>query len=201
MEVLGILITNSTNVNPVFKVSALRTLGYICEGLPQGSVVKEQANQILTALASSLEAGERDFEVKIVALTAFRNALKFIEANISNPAERGIVLGLLYGCCQDNNIEIRKEAMMIICDILSLYYDFLDTNLIELGNLTYTIIKNDHPNVAIYAVEFWNQAADEESDRLRYGEKPCKGYIATAATSLVPLLLEKIHLIDTDTDE
>lgn len=200
-EVLGILITNSTNVNPIFKISAIRTLGYICEGLPQRSVVKEQADQILTALASSLESGEKDLETKFVALSAFRNALKFISANISNQAERGIILNLLYGCCQDTEARIRSESMMIICDVLSLYYDFLETNLVELGNLTYSIIKNDHSAVAIFAIEFWNQAADEEAERIRYGEKPCKNYIAMAAASLVPLLLEKIHLVDQDNDE
>ena len=201
LEVLGILITNSTNVNPVFKTSAIRTLGYICEGLPQKLVAKEQSDQILTALASSLEPGETNAEIKTVALTAFRNSLKFISANMADPAERNIVLGLLYSCCQDQKIEIRREAMMIICDVLSLYYDCIESNLFELGNLTYTLIRSDQSNVAIMAIEFWNQAADEEAERLRNQQLPCKNYINTAAASLAPLLLEKIHMVETDSDE
>ena len=198
---LNILITNATNVNVVFKVSAIRTLGYICEGLPQGLVSVVQASNILTSLANSLDSSVTDLEIKTVALTAFRNSLKFISDNINNPNERGVILNLLYACCQDQCLEIRKEAMMIICDILSFYYDCLATNLIELGNLTYSLIRNDHQTVAIYAIEFWNQAADEETERSRTGSKPVKGYITTAAESLVPLLLEKIHFIGDDEDE
>ena len=201
LEVFGILITNSTNVNPMFKISAIRTLGYICEGLPQKLVVKEQADQILTALATSLEPGETNSEIKLVALTAFRNSLKFISANMGDASERNIILGLLYSCCQDQKIDIRREAMMIICDVLSLYYDCIETNLFELGNLTYTIIKSDQTSVAIMAIEFWNQAADEEAERLRYQQLPCKNYINTAAASLVPLLLDKIHFTEQDSDE
>lgn len=200
-DLLSILITNASNINTIFKVSAIRTLGYICEGLPQGTVGKEQADSILTSLALSLGPNEKDLEVKQVALIAFRNSLKFISANINDPNERGIILNLLYTCCQDSTIDIRKEAMMIICDVLSLYYDCLESNLIELGSLTYSIIKNDVSAVSIYAIEFWNQAADEEFERIRYREKPFKGYTTTAAASLVPLLLEKIHLLDEDNEE
>lgn len=201
LNVLNILITNATNLNRTFKISALRTLGYICDGLSSEFVAREQSNMILTAIASSLDPSETDFEIKNIALSAFRNSLKFIKANMQNPQERTIIMNLMYSCCQDQNIEIRSNSMMIVCDILRIYYDEIESNLIELGNLTYNIIRNDHESVAIFAVEFWNEAADEEIQRLKYQDKPCRKYIETAAASLIPLLLEKIHLISEDLDE
>ena len=201
LELLGILITNSTNLNKIFKVSAIRTLGYICEGLPEGTVRKEQADSILTALATSLDHSETDLEVKKVALDSLRNSLKFIRANIANESERSLILNLLFGCCSDQSVEIRKESMMIICDLITYYYDYIDTNLIELGALTYNSIRSNDLDVSIFAIEFWNQAADEEANRLFMQDKPCKNYISTAASTLVPLLLEKIHFFEQDQDD
>ena len=199
-ELLGILITNSTNMNKIFKVSALRTLGYICDGLPNDVVGKAQADSILTVLASNLDPSEADVEVKSVALMSLRNSLKFICANIANNDERALILNLLYACCTHEDLNIKKEAIMIICDVATLYYDFIESNLIDLGNLTYSIIRSADTEIAIYAVEFWNQISDEEALRILQN-KPVKGYIGTAAASLVPLLLEKIHIFGTDSDE
>ncbi|OMJ85704.1 hypothetical protein SteCoe_12894 [Stentor coeruleus] len=201
LDVLDILITNATNLNRTFKISALRTLGYICDGLSSDYVAREQSNMILTAIASSLDPSETDFEIKSITLSAFRNSLKFIKANMQNLQERTIIMNLIYSCCQDQNVQIRSSSMMIICDILRIYYDEIESNLIDLGNLTYNIIRNDHENVGIFAVEFWNEVADEEIQRIKYQDKPCKNYIETAAASLIPLLLEKIHLINEDLDE
>ena len=199
-ELLGILITNSTNMNKTFKVSALRTLGYICEGLASDIVGKAQADSILTVLASNLDLSETDVEVKLVALTSLRNSLKFICANIANNEERALIFNLLFACCTHEDLSIRKEAIMIICDIATLYYDFIESNLIDLGNLTYSIIKSADIDIAIYAVEFWNQISDEEATRI-VQNKPIKGYIATAAASLVPLLLEKVHIFGAEGDD
>lgn len=198
-ELLGILITNSTNMNKTFKVSALRTLGYICDGLPGQIVNKAQADSILTVLASNLDPSEEDLEVKAVALTSLRNSLKFVSANIANNEERALIFNLLFNCCTHQDTGISKEAVMIICDIATLYYDFIESNLIDLGNLTYSIIKNRETEISLYAVEFWNQISDEEASRLLQN-KPYKGYIGTAAASLVPLLLEKIHLLEEESD-
>ena len=198
-EILSILITNSTNMNKVFKVSALRTLGYICDGLPDQVVNQAQADSILTVLASSLDPVEEDLEVKSVALASLRNSLKFISANIANNEERALILNLLFTCCSHQDTKISKDAVMIICDIATLYYDFIESNLIDLGNLTYSIIKSRETEISIYAVEFWNQISDEEASRLLQN-KPVKGYISTAAASLVPLLLEKIHLLEDEGD-
>ncbi|OMJ76863.1 hypothetical protein SteCoe_23670 [Stentor coeruleus] len=201
LDVLGILITNSTNLNKIFKISALRTLGYICDGLSSEFVARDQANMILTAIASNIDPTETDLEIKTVALGAFRNSLKFIKDNMQNPTERDIIMNLLYSCCNDKEVSIRSSSMMIICDVISLYYDEIEPNLIQLGNLTYNIIKNDHESVATYAIEFWNQAADEEIERLKFPGKVYRKYTETASASLIPLLLERIHFMNEDLDD
>lgn len=201
LEVLDILITNATNLNRVFKISALRTLGYICDGLNSEQIGREIANNVLTAIATSLDQKETDPEIKIIALKAFRNSLKFIKDNMQNEVERGLIISLLCTCCQDANLQIRADSMMIICDIMGIYYDEIHNNLNQLGILTYGIIKNDHEDVAKYAVEFWNQAADEEIERIKFTHKTCRNYMVTAAASLIPLLLEKVHLFNEDLDD
>ncbi|OMJ76011.1 hypothetical protein SteCoe_24726 [Stentor coeruleus] len=201
LEVLDILITNSTNLNNIFKISALRTLGYICDGLNSKQIDRKNANAILTAIATNLDQKVTDVEIKTIALKAFRNSLKFISQNMQNEIERNLIINLLCNCCQDANIQIRIDSMMILCDIMGVYYDDIQTNLNQLGILTYEIIKNDHEDVAKYAVEFWNQAADEEVERLKFENKPYRKYMETAVASLIPLLLEKVHLINEDLDD
>jgi importin subunit beta-1 len=198
-ELLPILIANGTNINPIYKETALMALGYICEQLQEFTLNKEQADEILTVIVAGLSIEEKSVSVTKTSLNALRNSLKFINPNIQKDVERKIILNVLYKLCQHPSSDIRRESLVVICDIAYLYYDFIENDLIDLGNVTYSTINNDEISVSIIAIEFWNIIADIEVDRM--GTNTIKNYISTAANSLVPILLQKVHIFDETEDE
>ena len=80
-DLLGVLLTNATNVNKEYKHAALMTLGYICEELDPVCVQKDQSDAILTAICASIGPQETDMEITNTALVALKNALVFVAAN------------------------------------------------------------------------------------------------------------------------
>ena len=199
-EVLQILITNGSNTNPVYKETALMTLGYICEELPGSVLNKKDADDILTVIIAGLSIEERNTSIIMTSLISLKNSIKFIKSNVELSEERKIILNALYGLCLHPSIEIRKESISVIDDIAYFYYDFIETDLMDLGNLTYNIIRTDEIPVALFAIEFWNILADIEAERIA-NKIPHKSFIFTAATTLVPILLEKVHIFDDDDDD
>ena len=199
-ELLPILITNATNANPIYREAALMSLGYIIEEIPETSLSKEEANNILTVIAAGLSSEEKNLTITKTSLSALKNSLKFIKRNIQNDVERKIILDVLYRLCAHPSCEIRKESLSIICDIAYYYYDYIESDLIALGTLTYSMINNDEISVSIIGIEFWNIIGDIELERIE-ANKPYKGYVATAAASLISILLQKVHIFDENIDE
>ena len=199
-EVLPILIANGTNVNPVFKEAALMTLGYICEIIPNSALQKEEADSVLTVIVAGLNPEEKNLQVIKTSLSALKNSLKFIKCNIEAEEERKVILNVLYGLCTHPSSEIRREGLGVICDIGYFYYGFIESDLMNLGSLTYNVINNDEVSVALVGVEFWNIIGDIEVSLLD-SKSPSRGYISTAASTLVPILLQKVHIFDDDSDD
>lgn len=201
-DILSILVTNAGNVNPAFKEASLMTLGFICEALPRGSVNKEQSDAILTAIVANMTPDLTAEDIKIVAIQALKNSLQIAEANFQNPTERSVLLNVVCTLCQNPAFEIRSQAFQVLCEIASMYYDYIGGNLNDLGTVTYSAIKQDVEKVALMAIEFWNVIGDIEKARQESDDStPVRGYIHTAADSLTPLLLENIVKFEEDDDE
>lgn len=200
LEVLKILIMNSLNINPIYKETALMTLGYICEAVEGDVFNKEQSDSILTAFFSGLSDDEKNFNVMKASLEGVKNSLKFFRENLVDANERKVLLGVLYKACMNVRVEIRRCAMEVLCEIAALYYDYLENNLIDLGNVTYNAINNDEPSVGLLAIEFWNILGQTEMDRQDQHQLH-RNYLNTAAASLTPILLSKIHLFEEDDEE
>ena len=199
-EVLIVLITNAANINKTYKLSAIRTLGYICEKIGPEFVTSKESDSILTAVADCLQDSERDFEIKEVALVALRNSLKFFRSNFSNDDERTVLINLLAQCCCSESAPVQVLALRVFCEIAVLFYEFIESNLMDIARVTYSLIKSATEDVGLLAAEFWNLIADIEAE-LSQRLRPSKGYIKQAANSLVPLLLEKVYLDTLDEDE
>lgn len=190
-EILGLLVQNATNTVPNIKLASLMTLGYICEELPPNCVDKAQSDAILTAIAASLTPEETHPEIKLNAINALKNSLPFTRSNFAVQHERAIIVSLVCQCCQFSELKVRMTAFQTLCEMVSLYYEYLDQHLNELGNVTYIAIQQDDPRVAVLAIEFWNCVADIERDKLET-RNTIKNFTVTAAGSLVPLLLANI---------
>lgn len=199
-EILNILVANAMNPNPLFKQASLMTLGYICEELPQEFVDKPMSDQILTAIAANMTAEEPNQEVKLIALQALRNSLPFTRSNFQNETEKGVIIDLLCKSAINQNKAVTIEALQALCDIASLYYDYLLTPLFQLGNVTYNAINTNDVSLGALGIEFWNVIADQEVLRMQ-SNQPILNFINTAAGSLIPILLSKITIYEEDDDE
>ena len=199
-DILTILVNNSTHVNPIYKTASLMTLGYICEDLPKDCLQKSMSDSILTAIAENVRPEETNNEVKLIALKALRNSLPFAESNFKQDNEREIIMNLIFHGCNHSDDNIRTEGFQILCDIAFHYYEFLSFSLNQIGNLTFQAIRTDLQSIAVLGIEFWNIVADTEKLKLENGES-AQGYTATAANSLVPLLLEKVPVFEQEDEE
>jgi importin subunit beta-1 len=199
-EVLKILLMNSLNINPIYKEASIMTLGYICECIDGEVFNKEESDSILTAFFSGLADNEKNFNVMKASLQGVKNSLKFFRANLIDPGERKILLTILIKCCVNPKVEIRRYSMEALCEIGGMYYDYIYDNLIDLGNVTYNAINNDEPSVGILAIEFWNTLGLVEMDRIDQHQIH-RNYLSTAAASLTPILLSKIHIFEENDEE
>ncbi|CAG9322276.1 unnamed protein product [Blepharisma stoltei] len=199
-DILGILINNATHQDLNVKMISLTTLGYICEELPSSCITKVTADQILTAICANFSDENCKDDLKIIAIQALRNSLPFTHENFQKANEREYIINILCDLCTNPNLNIRISALQVLCDIAGLYYEYLQTNLMQLGTVTYSTIRQDDPRAAVLGVEFWNVIADIENLKIE-NNFPVLGFINTAADTLIPILLEKIAIFEDDDDE
>ncbi|OMJ68436.1 hypothetical protein SteCoe_34108 [Stentor coeruleus] len=186
-EGLDILITNSYNTINTYKHASLLTLGYICEDLNPEVLTNEEKYKILLATLSGM--AQDNEEIQYVSITAFKNSVKFFEANFRNGNESYEILMSLY----DNFKYFPVLAFQTIGEILTVFPEIFDNTLCTLGELTYNGIKSDNEDIALAAINVWNTIGDIEKYRLEIGI-PLLGYLETACESLTELLLPKLLL-------
>ena len=199
-DVLQVLITNASNVNPEFKEASIMTLGYTLEDLPENTLSQEDVNKILTPIVGCVRAGE-DINMMIVSIRALKNSLKFIKANMQANEERKYIIETAATCSQHSNEDLRFESLQMLCDAAYYYHDYIGSELNTLGTVTFNCIKSDVRRNVVMAVEFWTIIADSEKALLENGQ-PYKGYINIAFNSLTDFAIAKINdYEETDDDE
>lgn len=193
-EIITILVTNAANSNLNFKLASLMTLGYICEGVNNQVIKPDLSNQIFSAIAANITSQEVNNEVKLVALTALNNSLQLASHNMQNKEERDFILNMLYQTAIFPDEEIRKICFQIFCDLMEKYYDLMAGHLNEIGTITVQAIKTDTIDIAILAIEVWNQIGDIEINRAQKQNPmtPVRGFIMTAAPILMPIMFDNI---------
>ena len=201
-DIINVLVTNASNPNLTYKQASLMTLGYICEGLPQECIDSTQTNYILTAIASCITE-EQPTQIVVAAIKALRNSLQFAKQNFENDKEREYLVHLILKCCAAGDQSIKTESYMTLIEVVGQYYDYIGTLLEAIANTCYKTIQEDNEEVAVLAVEVWNQVGDLELEResMVKPQKPLRGYINLASDSLMPLLLKLIVNFEYDEDE
>ena len=204
-EVLQILVNNSGSQESMIKHASLMTLGYICEELPPDAVPAEQSSAILTAIAAGIMPEEQDPEIKLVSGHALINSLKFIRNTMTIENDRKMLFGILKSCTEFNDERVREIAFRAFAEISLQYYDFIESELGTMWDVTCNSITNDTPKVAVQAIEFWSSIADVETSRKEQNPQAFiqsnKSYVKMAAGMLTPILLANIHKYDEDDDE
>lgn len=202
-EIIEILVANASSENLAFREASLMTLGYICDGLDTSYLSTTQVNSILSAIALSMTPTEPNLDVKIIAIKAFKNSLRFAKKNFEVQQERDIIMQLIIVGCTHSNEEIRIENFKLLLDVINNYYDFMSGYLVELGRVTFQAVRQDELKVALLALEVWNTLGDIEVDRKEspLADSPIRNYLLTAVNDLLVLLLENIHRVQSEDDE
>jgi hypothetical protein len=99
--------------------------------------------------------------------------------------------------------KVRETIYRAFAEIAVMYYNYINTQLGMMWDITLATINTDTPTVCCQAIEFWSSIADAE---LRRADHPTPNmivgeYTAIAAPMLVPLLLQNLHKYDLEDDQ
>lgn len=191
------LLQNVTAGKDELKQATLESLGYICEDIDP-DVLRDQSNDILTAVVHGMRKEEPNNEVRLAACTALSNALEFAQRNFDSEQERNYIMQVVCEATQVQDERVRVAAYECLVKIATLHYDKLSAYMHTLFNLTVEAIKNESEQVAQQAVEFWSSICDEEIDIIADEEddqnppRVCQNYVRGALKFLVPLLTQTL---------
>ncbi|KZT05199.1 ARM repeat-containing protein [Laetiporus sulphureus 93-53] len=211
-ELISILlgfVQNQPNVN--LKVSALQTIGYICESI-KPEVLSMRSNEILTAVIHGARKEEPSPEVQLAAIKALNNSLEFVRDNFEREGERNYIMQVMCEATQASSVPVQVGAYESIVKVMSLYYDKMGLYMERaLFGLTVMGMKHVEEQIALQAVEFWSTVCEIEADLLweaqeanEYGEVPeteSKYFAKTALPEIVPVLLQLLTRQEEDADE
>lgn len=166
-ELITIIVENTRPEKPEhIKRSSLLTIGYICESadaMDEGVV--SQANGILIAIVQGAQASEPSKVVRLTALNALVDSLKFIKYNFDHEGERNYIMQVVCEATQSNDVELQSAAFGALARIMASYYSHMSVYMEKaLYGLTVSGMRSEDERVACMAVEFWSTVCENEID-------------------------------------
>ena len=188
------------------KVSALESLGYLCEELGLGDIEDTAVNQILSSIIDGMKV-ERPLEMRYAATKALNSSLAFCEKNFDNENERHAIMMQICEATRCSDVKTRAEAFRCINTVGEYYYSKLPQYAPTLFELTSQAIKSDDQSVGTTALEFWCVICEQEKDADEHNLNaepnealPLFSFMAHYAAAVVPVLLEAMTKQDDDDD-
>ncbi|EPQ55831.1 ARM repeat-containing protein [Gloeophyllum trabeum ATCC 11539] len=211
-DLISLLVTfvnDASNTN--LRISALETIGYICEGT-KIEVLAARSNEILTAVIHGARKEEPSPEVQHAAVRALYNSLEFVRDNFEREGERNYIMQVICEATQNPNVPVQVGAYECLVKIMSLYYDKMSFYMERaLFGLTVLGMKNPDEAVAMQAIEFWSTVCEEEyelqceaAEAAEYGEfaeTESQNFSKIALPEIVPVLLTLLTRQEEDADE
>ncbi|EJD36187.1 karyopherin Kap95 [Auricularia subglabra TFB-10046 SS5] len=202
-------VNDPSNAN--LRVSALQTIGYICETI-RPEVLAMRANEILTAVVHGARKDEPSADVQLAAINALYNSLEFVRENFEREGERNYIMQVVCEATQNPSVPVQVAAFECLVRIMGLYYDKMSFYMERaLFGLTVLGMKNPEESVALQAVEFWSTVCEEEIDlsieeaeAMEYGEHPeneSKYFAKIALPEIMPVILQLLTRQEDDADE
>ncbi|KAF2076221.1 hypothetical protein CYY_002462 [Polysphondylium violaceum] len=183
------LIENIKSTNDFLKEATLEALGFICQEIDP-SIMTKYSNQVLTVITTGMK--DPNAKVQLAGTRAMGHALEFVKSNFEIKEQRDYILKVIFDNANSQDSNVKQVAFECLVKIVTLYYEFILTYMIDLYNLTVSVIEKD-PNegVVLQAIEFWTSLAEEE--QLLYDELDRKQLIIPQAlTQLIPVMLKTL---------
>ena len=221
-DLLPSLTNNAFNENKNMKLSAIETLGYVCEELTIKSIDSSTVDSIMNALIQNLINEKNPVEVILQVLKALYFSIKIAEKNFSNKNERNIIMNAIFqigGKYQTNEDVLEKIAMLFI-EMLSIssYYDYIEDNFNQIIKFSFNIAqkyKISNEKLALLGLEIICCIGDEEIKRINNDnninilkvndiyqiDKPNKGYLSKISNDLQKLITANVQVPEDDEEE
>lgn len=199
-ELINMVSTTAANDNIALRLSALQTLGYICEECDENWLTQAQKNQIILALINNILEAQEAQKVTLVALKGFYAAVGYASSNFEVAEERDFIMQKVFAACGIPDEEIQEVGLQILVEICKVYYEKIDSYFVPLAQVTGTLARNNQEKVGAQGIEVWTTIAEEEFDRISNG-KLVKNYIMREKENLIILLLECIQQVLLDDED
>ena len=149
------------------KQSTLEALGYICEELSlngeqgddfggMGGLDQTAVNTMLTAIIQGMDKTETNNEVRLAACNALSIALTFASENFSKQQERDYIMQVTCEATVSPDQRIRYAAFEVLVGVAEEYYEYLESYISAIYDLTVKVLHGDDPQIGLQAIEFWS---------------------------------------------
>jgi importin subunit beta-1 len=158
------------------RITALETLGWICEDVMQFAVDEDQrqpkeimaphAASILSAVVHGMRPEETDPNVRRAATDALYNTIEFAEKSFDTDFERTYIMNVIFAATEAQLTDMRAKAYSCLVQVADRYYAKLPEYIESIFGRTNAVLKNpdeDEP-VKLQAIEFWSTLADCEAE-------------------------------------
>lgn len=129
-DLLPSLTNNAFNEDINMKLSAIETLGYVCEELNTKSIDSANVDKIMNALIQNLIKGENNKQVILQLLKALSYAIRLAQKNFENKNERNIIMNSIFqiGDKYQTDEDVIEKIAMLFIEMLSIssYYDYIE---------------------------------------------------------------------------
>ncbi|CAO3677794.1 unnamed protein product [Umbelopsis vinacea] len=211
-QLIQTLLDNVTSSdNSLLRQASLVCIGFICE-TTNPEILKNQANDILTAVVQGARKEEENQEVRLAAVRALYNSLEFIRENFESETERNIIMMIVCEATQSSEEQLQVAAFECLVRIMQLYYDNMLLYMEKaLFALTVVGMNNEESGVALQAIEFWSTVCDEEIELQLHAEEAAElneqpqrvshNFARAALPQILPVLLFLLTKQEEDEDE
>ena len=221
-DLLPSLTRNAFNEDINMKLSAIETLGFVCEELTIKTIDSSNVDNIMNALIQNLTNENNSVEVVSRVLQALYNSIKLAEKNFSNSKERNIIMNAIFqiGGKYETNEEILEQIAMLFIGMLSIssFYDYIEDNFTQIIKFSFAIIpkyKDSNEKLALLGLEIICCIGDEEVSRINNEisnliklnnqfykiDKPNKYYLSKISGDLQKLIVSNVNVAEDDEDE
>ncbi len=175
------ILCNSNFENKSFYLSAIETLGFICEELSKKEISSNEVDQILSAIVMCVKNNLNELNMVIGSLKALIRALPLIGLmKMSLKQYADILMNEIFqiGQIYQSNETILELICKIFIEISENYYDTFELYHDKISSFTFVIIGSNSERLRILGLEFWCRLGTEELERHKNNKKhnPCRFY-------------------------
>ena len=207
-ELIPSLTQNVFNNQINLQLSAIETLGYVCEELTLKGIDTKNVDDILNALIQNLKNSNNNETIVQYIMKALFHCVHLADKNFSNPIEFKIIIESIFGIIeqfQDNDSVLDKIALFFIQLLSSsLNYDYIEpyfTKIIEFSLYLINKKKATNERLALLGLEIISTLGDEELSRECSGNNTSKKYLDKVSQQLLEIIIRLVQIPQEDENE